>query len=169
MKTLLISIIIALAVSVSMGQNKVGQAGEKALLFTFSGFSDLGVHNVNGGAGIRYYPATGVSLRGTLGTTVVTGNDQNATSANVSGAILFDLGSTSNTNVYLGPVVTYQHADPNLNSYQIGGVLGGEFFPWQHVSLSAEYVLGVTRDPEHDITNWKFGDTGGGVGLALWF
>jgi len=105
-----------------------------------------------------------------VGATFTTGgNNTRQRDVNATGALLLGSGITSrNTEWYFGPEVTFSHSEPNNNQYSVGGVVGVGFFPWNGISLGAEYGLSVARDEVSDVTTWSFGKTTGSIILSVW-
>lgn len=164
MKSLLIVLVILLIASMGFAQEH--KAKDKELLFSFNGFSEMNVSNINKGVGFRYWLEPELSGRATAGFSFSNGNDESKL-VSLSSAILVDLGHTENTAVYAGPNLAYYHDADQSNTYSFGGVLGAEFTPWSHVTLGAEYLLNVYAFP--GTTRVQFGETGGSVILSIEF
>lgn len=143
-------------------------SGTTAVLFDFQGFANLGVNNVHGGAGVRTFINENVSVRGTLGTTITTGENKRR-DVNLSAAYLLGTGvSAKNTEFYFGPQVVFIHSEPNNNAYELSGVIGVGFFPWEGISFGAEYEVAMLRNAQRDVTVWSFGKTTGSIILSVW-
>lgn len=156
--------LILVVLTATGGFSQASEGGELGVLFTFQGFSNLGVGDVNGGAGLRYYITNNTSLRGTLG---FTSGDEKQTDVAVSGAVLFDLTSTDHTSLYLAPGFTYVRAGDNADVHSFDVSLGAEYLAWQNLSFGAEY--GVTISGSEGNTSVSFGHTNGSIILTVWF
>jgi opacity protein-like surface antigen len=115
-----ISVILALLVSVSFAQDNhtfIG-SGSKAVLFSFSGLSNLGANNFEGGAGMKYFLNSQLALRGALmvnasGTTIPANpgvgevgidGSTSATTFGIEGALEFHLTTTRVTPYFGGGI-----------------------------------------------------------------
>ena len=159
-------VMVAMLMLVGMMSAQTHKAGDKALLFMFNGFSNLGVSGLNGGVGGQLWLAPALSLRGTVGG--LSTSNGGAKAANTSAAVLIGLGNTSNTYAYFGPQVFYNHVDPGVNTVSFDGVLGVNFSPWENVGLGAEYVLGITSG-NNNVTTFQLGQTSGNIILSIGF
>lgn len=162
------------------GENVVPKtkAGDKALLFSLYGLSDLGAGNFNGGIGGKYYVANRLAVRLSLGlrsSTTTSNNplspvpagekgEREATSTSFTGYVggLYSVATTGSVNAYVGATVGYSienisadgingdgfDADSKWESsfagVTAGAVLGVEWFPWESISVGAEYALSFT-------------------------
>ena len=115
-----IALILALFVCTSFAQ-KDGPfiaAGSKAVLFSFSGLSNLGANNFDGGAGMKFYLTTPLALRvgvqvGISGTTIPANPGTNESGID---------GSTSSTTFGIEGAVEYHITTSRLTPYFGGGV-----------------------------------------------
>lgn len=164
MKALLTILVTLFVISVAPAQER--HSGQKEVLFGFGGFSELNISNINKGTGFRYWFAPELSGRGTVGFTLSNGTDEGK-EVSVSSAVLVELGHTNNTAVYFGPTLAYYHDAGQTNTYAFGGVLGGEFSPWDHVTFGAEYGLSIFT--QAGLTRVQFGETTGTVSIGLEF
>jgi hypothetical protein len=163
MKHIFLTIAMLLAlVFTTQAQHKEGDLG---ILFGFKGFSNLGVSDVNGGAGARYYITPSTSLRGTMGFQTF-GNSESANIVSVSGAMLFDLTHKAKTSAYLAPQFTYNHIDGSDALYSFGLLLGAEYEAWDGITLGAEY--GVVISGSNNKTDFSFGHTNGQILATFW-
>jgi hypothetical protein len=161
----LFAILAIVALLVTPALSRQHKAGDGGVLFTVNTSNGLSVDNVNGGVGFRVFVVDRVSIRATLGAVIHSGTDDSK-QFNSSGALLLNLFGTSNTECYLGGQVFYNHTDPNINTYTLGGLLGVGFSPWEHLTLGAEYGLDYTKDG--GLTTWTFGQTTGKLLLTAW-
>lgn len=175
MKRLFLFIIsIFLVVSLLIPNTSISQTkqGKIAVLFTFNGLSYIGTTPFNGGVGLKYYLLDDIALRGSLGGSYISNENENTkyTNLNLSAAVLLDILGTENTNAYLGGEILYDHQEPIVNNiYSIAGIVGGEFFPWKNVSLSTEYKILINRDNLNKLTNVTLGKNIANFTLAIYF
>lgn len=170
MKQFLFAVImVVLCMSLMNAQEPtIHKAGDKSVLFTWQGFDNMAVSPVNGGAGMSFFLANHFFIRGTLGFQIEDSKSDNPQkSAGLSFATLFNLSSTKNTMLYLGPTIGFTHEQPNYNQYTVGGILGAEVMIMDNVSLSGEYVLTVDQYVQSNLTYWTFGKTAGRLILSV--
>lgn len=142
------------------------EAGDFGLLAEFHGLSNISFDAMNKGIGIRYFLADPLSLRMTFGGTVNSGVNEYK-EFTMSGALLWSFGNSETTEGYLGPQVFYNHQDPNVNTYSIGGVIGGAVFPMKNFSLGYEHEIAVSR--AEGTTTVVFGATNGKIIASFFF
>ena len=153
----------------SAGFAQANKEGKVAVLFTLNGLSELGTTPYNGGVGLKYYLTNGLAVRGSLGGSYTTGSDiETSTDAIASAGITSDILGTENTVAYVGGEVQYVHSNPSYNAYGFAGIIGGEFFPWNNVSLSTEYKILVSR-PGDGVTTVSLGKNLANFTLAIYF
>lgn len=152
-----------LALLVATGTAQKHSEGNIGIVYTVHAFSEVSVSDINGGAGLRYFLNPNFSLRGTFG--YATHDEGNVTAA--SGALLFGVATTSTTAAYIAPQVTVYHTDGQETQSVFGAVLGTEFYPWQNISLGAEYGFTITNIGGN--TEVSVGHTGGSILGTFWF
>ncbi len=173
MKQLLLTILavivvanIAFAGDDAMPKSK---SGDKAVLFTLNGLSNLGAGNFQGGIGGKYYISDGNALRlglgfGTNSTTTKyngapgTGSDIKGsnTAFSFSPAFLHNLNTSGPVVAYIGAQVSFVSTSSTTENpgfvtnnkvhdsgtiFGIAGIFGVEWFAWNNISLAAEYQL----------------------------
>jgi hypothetical protein len=140
-----------------------------ALLFTVNS-NNFGVSSYNEGIGLKWYLANSLALRGSVAGTFATHDGNSTTNGAISAGILTSLFTTKQTTVYVGVEGVLIHTEPEVsNIYGIGGVIGGEFLPWENVGLGAEYKVDVTRDSKNDVTTIALGRSIANFILNLYF
>jgi hypothetical protein len=118
-----ISIILVLFVCTSFAHKDepfvgVG-AGSKAVLFSFSGLSNLGANDFDGGAGIKFFITSPMALRfGVMVNVAGTTTPANTTPANPVGVD----GSTSSTTIGVNAALEYHLTNTRLTPYFGGGI-----------------------------------------------
>jgi opacity protein-like surface antigen len=115
-----ITLIIALFVCTSFAQEVhsfVGY-GSKAVLFSFSGLSNLGANNFDGGAGMKYFLTSQMALRGGIQVNV----SGTTTPANpTAGEVGID-GTTSSTMFGIEAALEYHLTTSRVTPYFGGGI-----------------------------------------------
>jgi len=172
-------ILVMLLSLCAVGQAQPTKEGKAAILFTFEGLSNLGTTPYNGGIGLKYYITNRIALRGSLGGSFVKADAKSrfATNTIASAGITTDVFGTENTNAYIGGEILFNHFDPIyepvyepvINTYGIGCVFGGEFFPWKNVSLGTEYKIVLDQDSQADHTMISLGKNFANFTLAIYF
>ncbi len=145
-------------------------AGDKALLFSLNGLGNLGAGNYMGGVGFKYYFSNTMALRASLGfgSSSETKKAPSSSQADekttdmafsIAPGIVVDLVHNSAVVGYVGGQIMYTMSsntveNPNYvkdtktevtgNTFGAGVFLGAEWYPWNNVSLSAEYLLGFS-------------------------
>ena len=115
-----ISIILALLVSISFAQDNhtfIG-SGSKAVLFSFSGLSNLGANNFEGGAGMKYFLTSPMALRGAL---MVNASGSTIPANPNTGEVGID-GSTSSTTFGIEAALEYHLTTTRVTPYFGGGI-----------------------------------------------
>jgi opacity protein-like surface antigen len=115
-----ITVIIALFVCTSFAQEVhsfIGY-GSKAVLFSFSGLSNLGANNFDGGAGMKYFFSSQMALRGGLKVNV----SGTTTPANPAAGDVGIDGSTSSTTFGLEAALEYHITSSRVTPYFGGGI-----------------------------------------------
>jgi opacity protein-like surface antigen len=187
----------------------VTSAKSKALLFDLGGLATLAAGNYGGGLGFKYYIASDLALRLSLGFTSSTQTDKNTqnpipagrlgesnltnTQFTVAPAITYNLAKSSTIAAYVGGMVSFTSTSEkregnsggtgagfdsgeeyhvSSTGYGVAGLLGAEWFPWENISLSAEYRLGyyhsssTTESTAAGTTTSFDGPTTSGFGLG---
>lgn len=152
-----------LALLVTAGSAQKHSEGSVGIVYTVHAFSEVSVSDVYGGAGLRYFLNPNFSLRGTFG--FATHDEGNVTAA--SGALLFGIATTSTTAAYIAPQITVYHTDGAETQSVFGAVAGTEFYPWQNISLGAEYGFSITSVGGK--TEVSVGHTSGAILGTFWF
>lgn len=151
------------------------KAGTKAVVFQFSGLSNLGLGTYNGGIGMRYYLNDGMALRPGLQLGFsstkdkVTDPETKTTNYNVGANITLEkhLPGAKSISPYVGAQVGVRmgqdkdtQGDNEITDKTmgvgLGGVLGFEWGFTESVTLGGEYNLGLnfgTRKVEHKLNN----------------
>ena len=171
-------LILALATLILTGVSQAqdvkpkGAEGDKALLFSLNGLSNLGAGDFNGGFGMRYHFASNLSVRFGLGfstsstttkrpVAMTTGADEKDSEFELSVApgIEYWLMKNGPVAAYVGAQIAYlmsSETNENMNFVAntklettrsgIGGgvIMGVQWFPWSNVGLGAEYQLGFS-------------------------
>lgn len=145
-------------------------AGDKALLFSLSGLGNLGAGNYMGGVGFKYYFSNNLALRAGLGfanssetkkAPTSAGADEKTTDMafSIAPGIVYELARTGAVVGYVGGQIMYTMSsntveNPNHvkdtktevtgSTFGAGVFMGAEWYPWNNVSLSAEYLLGFS-------------------------
>ena len=146
-------------------------AGSKAVLFEFSGLSNLGVAPFHGGIGLKYYLAPMMALRGSIGIGYYskttkgapgsTDEKQSTTEIPIGAGLEYHVLNAKNVSMYLGgelgvglssastsesvPVGNPERStSASTTTFGIGGILGVEYFVSQSMSVAGEYRLGFS-------------------------
>ncbi len=186
------------------------KAGDQALLFSFSGLSELGANSYMGGLGGKYYFQDDMALRlglgfgfsgsttkGTDGAPDYTNNTMNFS---INPALIYNLKTTGAVDVFVGgavgfswygntlenpPSSSYSKVVTTTTNFSVGGLVGFEWFPWENISLGAEYGLnlkfgsgsvektfvsdGHTETSDDPSTTAISLGSNGGITLGVWF
>lgn len=177
---------------------KVASAGDKALLFNFSGLSTLNLGAYQGGIGGKYFLSDGMALRGMLlfgmdnnttkGTAGFTDATDNTLSFGIGGGLEYHLPVSSSVSPYLGGVLqfitssntvtpsvftggTATSTKTSQTNFGIGGVAGVEYFFNKNISLSAEYQFGISfaNQTNPDMNTLQLGFQTAGLTFAVYF
>lgn len=168
---ILLSAMTLFAASAAQSQIKAPTEGSKALLFNFSGLSNLGLGMYQGGIGGKYFLSDAMAVRALLmfginnqtvnGNTGFTDQTTDALNFGIGGALEYHLPISSNVSPYVGGGVTFttgtvtstpsvpsgtaatQFKNTNT-SFGIAAIGGIEYFFNQNISLGAEYQFGLT-------------------------
>ncbi len=176
----------------------VTAAGNKAVLFNFTGLSNLNLGGYEGGIGGKYYISDGVAVRGMLNFMV----DNNTTkgAANFTDAtdnrFAFGLGAgleyhlplASKVSPYVGGLVSFTTSARTItpsvftgntaNStkttstiFGLGGIAGVEYFFNRNISLAAEYQFGLNYNSSTNpgTDELSVGFQTAGLTLAVYF
>lgn len=170
MKTITVLLVLVLSTGMILAQDTkpMGRSGDKALLFSLNGLSNLGAGDFNGGVGMRLHLTDQMAVRVGLGfmneseTTKYQGTGTGAdikessmqfsiapglqyymmkngpVSGYVGGQILFASTSSTLENINF---VSGNKDETSETVFGAGVFLGVEWFPWNSISLSAEYQL----------------------------
>ncbi len=161
-KSLIVMLITTFATSLGASAQSlnVAQQGNKAVLFNFSGLSNLGLNEYNGGIGGKYFISDGLAVRGMLlfainnSTTNSTPQvSSNSLAFGLQGGLEYHLPLASMISPYVGGVVSFQTSaltrDPGgiktgTTAFGLGAIGGVEYFFNNNLSLSGEYQFGFT-------------------------
>lgn len=194
-----VAAVMAFTASIAEGQTlKVGAAGDKAVLFNFTGLSTLNLGAYNGGVGGKYFISDDIAVRGMLlfgvdnettkGTVDFTNATDNKLSFGIGGGLEYHLPLASRVSPYLGGEVFFMNSAETFTpsvlaggtansikttttSFGLGAIAGVEYFFNDNVSLAAEYQFGVESD---NTTNpgtdeLKIGFQTAGLTFAVYF
>ncbi|MGO9480670.1 MAG: outer membrane protein [Candidatus Kryptoniota bacterium] len=171
--TILLPVLMLLAYSTVQSQTIIAPtSGSKALLFNFSGLSDLGANAYMGGIGGKIFLSDNLALRAMLqfglSDSTIKSEVPNTTNATddittfgieaaleyhfpISSRVSPYVGGGAYFNVYsetqTGSVPTGEAATSITDSYStfgLGAILGVEYFFNQNISLGAEYQFGIS-------------------------
>jgi opacity protein-like surface antigen len=185
--------LLAMAGSAAMAQQSdlPTRAGDKAIYFSIDGLGEFNVGQVNvdntfvGVSGIegKYFFRDNMAWRLGLGfgrneTTDAQGNDVTTTRFAIAPGFEYHFVTAQRFSLYTGGVISYAVFDretdvaggsvvDNDQGFGLAALLGAEFYPWQNVSLGAEYRAGFETG-SNDTTNWAIG-SGGQVKLGFHF
>ena len=174
MKNFLIAIlmILFLAFANAYSEDDVyfrAKNGDQALMFGLKGLSDLSAGNYGTGAGYQYYFANHFAYRLSLGfsysrqfTEKPEGSESDHiitnTQFSLTQGIRYNFGMSGNILAYFGGELMFglsketeegefweaTEVVTRYTDYGGGLFIGAEWFAWKNVSLSAEYVLGIS-------------------------
>lgn len=138
------------------------KAGTKAMVFQFSGLSDLGLGRYSGGIGMRYYMSDDMAIRPGVQLGYSKYKDKNTdpeaetSMMNVGANVTLEkhLASAKSISPYIGAQagVSYSQdkdtqgdneAKDKMMSFGVGGVLGFEWGFTESLTLGGEYGLGL--------------------------
>ncbi len=138
------------------------KAGTKAMVFQFSGLSDLGLGRYSGGVGLRYYMSDDMALRPGVQIGYSKFKDKSddpeveTTMMNVGANITVEKHFTGGKSIspYVGAQVGVAYGQDKdtagdvevkdkLMSFGVGGVLGFEWGFTESLTLGGEYNLGL--------------------------
>ncbi len=181
-KLIMVAIVFCMTVGFAYAQKDVtetkvrNQSGNTALMFTLQGLNNLGAGEYNGGAGFQIFVAENFALRTAIGVnqtskTSYSGDDEFTNSSfklDFAPGVRVNLANNRTVAGYVGGEILLSltsETDEGANSetttsmlgFGIGGFFGAEWFPWENVSISAEYGLGFTTESGTEET--KNGDT----------
>ncbi len=138
----------------------VDAQGSKAILFNFTGLSDLALTGYQGGIGGKYFISNGLALRGMLlfglDNTTTNTTPQASTdlmSFGIGGGLEYHLALDSHVSPYVGGVITFtsdaETQNPgalksNKSTIALGAIGGVEYFFNNNISLAAEYQFGLS-------------------------
>ncbi len=190
---------LMLAVPIAGAQPlKVASAGDKALLFNFSGLGTLNLGEYQGGIGGKYFLSNGMAVRGMLllgvnnttnkGSAGFTDATDNIFSFGLGAGLEYHLPIASSVSPYLGGALTFTTssekytpsvftggtattAKTSATSFGIGAIGGVEYFFNQNISLSAEYQFGlsVVSKTNPDVSQMMLGFQTAGLTFAVYF
>lgn len=143
--------------------------GDQALMFGLKGLSDLSAENYGTGFGYQYYFANHFAYRFSLGflyseefTEKPEGGESDYTITyseySLTQGIRYNFAMSGNILAYFGGEVLFAFSKENeigkqwesvevitrYTTYGGGLFIGAEWFAWKNVSLSAEYLLGIS-------------------------
>jgi opacity protein-like surface antigen len=185
--------LLAMAGSAAMAQQSdlPTRAGDRAIYFSIDGLGQFNVGQVDVGnsfvsaTGIegKYFFRDNMAWRLGLGfgrneTTDLQGNDVTTTGFAIAPGFEYHFVTAQRFSLYTGGVISYAVFDretdvaggsvvDNDQGFGLAALLGAEFYPWQNVSLGAEYRAGFETG-SNDTTNWAIG-SGGQVKLGFHF
>ena len=147
---LCVALIVFSGLSVAQDNNKT-QSGSLGWMFSLSGLSNLGAGNYNGGVGMKYYFQDNCALRGGVGfsKTDIPNQDNDPSSFEINGGLQYNYSSSGPVVGYFGGMVLFgsekQTGQTESSTlFGIAALAGAEWFPWNSVSLGAEYQLAFT-------------------------
>lgn len=197
--TLLVGLILVSTAPLAEAQPlKVASAGDKAVLFNFTGLSTVNLGAYQGGIGGKYFLSDGVALRGmflfgmdnktTKGAAGFTDETDNTMSFGIGGGLEYHLPLASRVSPYFGgqlsvstssetytPSVftggTASSVKSTSTSFGFGAIAGVEYFFNQNISLAAEYQLGVAFNSfsNPNSSELKLGFQTAGLTFAVYF
>lgn len=166
-----VAVVTAIASSVAGAQTlNVASAGDKAVLFNFTGLSTLNLGAYDGGIGGKYFIRDGVAVRGMLlfgvdntttkGAAGMTDAKDNKFALGLEGGLEYHLPLSSRVSPYAGggiyfmtsaetrtltvPIGAAAISTKNTSTtFGLGGIAGVEYFFNSNISLAAEYQLGL--------------------------
>jgi len=170
LRFLTLFVVLAISFGVLSAQEVRPQtgAGSKAVLFEFSGLSNLGVAPFHGGVGLKYYLASMMALRGSIGVGYYskttkgdpgyTDEKESTTDVPIGAGLEYHVLNAKNVSMYLGgelgvglssastsqsvPVGNPERTTSgSTTTIGIGAILGVEYFISQSMSISGEYRL----------------------------
>jgi hypothetical protein len=156
----LLAVLVLVSLSFAQEGNKTKQ-GNLGWVFTLNGLTFLRADNFRGTnagntigtVGAKYYIQDDLAIRGGIGfsTESITGQTNNRSDFTVNGGITYNYSSSGPVVGYLGGMLTYgsiKNSGDSTSSttFGIAGLAGAEWFPWNSVSLGAEYQLAWRTD-----------------------
>ncbi|MCL4540413.1 MAG: porin family protein [Bacteroidetes bacterium] len=166
-----IAAVMAIAGSVADAQTvNVTAQGNKAVLFNFSGLSNLGLGAYQGGVGGKYYISDGMAVRGMLdfainnqttkGAANFTDATDNTLGFGLGAGLEYHLPLASKVSPYFGGLVSFMttaetftpsvftgtvatSTKTSTTTFGLGALAGVEYFFNQNISLAAEYQFGL--------------------------
>ncbi len=194
-----LAIVLCLAIPSANAQpSNAASAGNKALLFNFSGLGTLNLGEYQGGIGGKYFLSNGTAVRGMLlfgidnqtnkGAAGFTDATDNKFSFGLGGGLEYHMPLASSVSPYLGgglffttssetytPSVfvggTATSTKTSQTAFGLGAIGGVEYFFNSNISLSAEYQFGVTftNQTNPDVSNFQLGFQTAGLTFAVYF
>lgn len=151
------------------------KAGTKALVFQFSGLSDLGLSGYQGGIGARYYFQDGMALRPGIDIGISSSKDKTedpelkntGTTLGLSLAVEKHLAGAKSISPYIGAGAGFHYgkdkeeqgsaeATDKLTTVNVAALAGFEWGFTESLSLGGEYSLGFatgSHKTEHKANN----------------
>ncbi len=187
---LLCTLFLATAAHAQSNTISVAQKGEKAVLFNFSGLSNLNLGAYEGGFGGKYFISDGVAVRGMLmfGINNQTTNTNpkftdNTLSFGIAAALEYHLPLFSQVSPYFGGGIFFNSTGETRNpgsskttnsSFGVGALGGVEYFFNQNLSLAAEYQFGFTSSTNTtsgspNTSEFQLGFQTAGLTLGVYF
>jgi hypothetical protein len=163
--------ILTLTIGIASAQDQTakGKAGDKALLFSLNGLSNLGAGNFQGGLGFRYHFTSSMAGRVALGFGMTSVTDKAPTGSStavdekttdmsfgVAPGLEYYIVHTNSVNGYIGAEVFFRMTSKTVegvgnvantktevseSTFGAAALIGAEWFPWTGIGLSAEYHL----------------------------
>ena len=177
---ILIAVLVLASMAFSEDATPKTKEGDKAWMFSFSGLGNLGAGSYMGGVGGKYYFQDNMALRAGLSfsTTDIPDVDKDPSSFGLNAGLQYDYSTNGAVVAYFGGNFMYstsktQGSDKSDNTFGIGGLAGVEWFPYNNISLSAEYMLSFesTKSAATDKTTSTImlGKSGASLNLCVFF
>lgn len=194
-----IASVMAITGSVAEAQTfNVTSQGNKAVLFNFSGLSNLGLGAYDGGIGGKYYISDGLAVRGMLnllvnnqttkGAANFTDATDNTFGFGLGAGLEYHLPLASKVSPYFGGVLSFMTTAETITpsvftgtvatstkttstGFGLGALMGVEYFFNQNISLAAEYQFGLLYDSRTNPSTDEMtvGFQTAGLTLAVYF
>ncbi len=147
----LVTLFLLVGIVVAQDATPKNKQGDMGIMFGFSGLSILGVDNYMSGVGIKYFIQDDLALRGGFGfaTKSIPDVDENPMDFGLNAGVQYNFTSSGPVVGFFGGSLFFNShkaqgiADPT-NTFGLLALFGAEWFPWNSVSLGAEYGLGFS-------------------------
>ncbi len=196
MRKLIYATFVATVFFTSSGYSQpltVGSQGSKAVLFNFSGLSNLALTGYQGGIGGKYYISNDLALRALLlfginnaTTNTAPQSTDDKLSFGIGGGLEYHLALNSNVSPYVGGAITFTDNSESFEgpvtpkstttsvAVAIGAIGGVEYYFNQNISLAAEYQFGLTSTTttstgQPDRSGFALGFQTAGLTMGVYF